>query len=311
MLSFMHLTVFEALFRLRSVTLAAQALDVPQPTLSRHLQILREHFNDKLFVRTRAGMEPTAIAQSASSAVADALSLYRTRLSGEAHFDPALSHRNFHIAASDVGHLLVLPPLERETARLAPRIRLTAVPLGRSRLIAQLEAGEVDVAIGSFPNLFAGVREQTLFREEYVCIVPLGIAKAGHLSLDRFKAARHIIVDGHHLGHVHQEVERQIMALVGDDNVRILSENFLLSALLAERTDLILTVPSRVARVLTRARTVLCEPPLHLPGFDVKQYWHERFDQDPGNSWLRGKISGARRVMDGARPHATLAQSAK
>jgi hypothetical protein len=28
-----------------------------------------------------------------------------------------------------------------------------------------------------------------------------------------------------------------------------------------------------------------------LPGFEVKQYWHERFHNDPGNQWLRHTIA--------------------
>lgn len=287
MLSFHHLTVFETLMRVRSVTLAAETLDLPQATLSRNLKILRDHFNDPLFVRTSRGMEPTTLAQNAAPAVSEALQLYRLHLSGGGRFDAATSRRNFLIAASDVGHLLVLPALERFAAKAAPHIRLTAVPLGRSKLLAQLEAGEVDIAIGSFPNLFAGVREQTLFREEYVCVVPAGSGAAGAFDLDAFREARHIVVDGGHLGHIHQEVEKRIVELVGEDRVRILSESFLLSAHLAEQSDLVLTVPSRVARIVTRSDVALLPPPIELPGFDVKQYWHERFDHDPGNEWLR------------------------
>src|SRR3546814_12811429 len=60
MLSFLHLTVFETLLRLKSVTQAAEALDLPQPTLSRHLKYLRSHFDNPLFVRPSKGPEPPA-----------------------------------------------------------------------------------------------------------------------------------------------------------------------------------------------------------------------------------------------------------
>src|SRR3546814_10662944 len=35
-------------------------------------------------------------------------------------------------------------------------------------------------------------------------------------------------------------------------------------------------------------------PPLDLPTSEVKQYWHERFDHDPGNMWLRLLIAECR-----------------
>lgn len=294
MLSFLHLTVFEALLRLKSVTQAAEALDMPQPTLSRHLRRLREHFDNPLFVRTSHGLEPTSIALSAAAGVSEALEIYRTRLVPNPTFLPERSRRNFLIAASDVGHLLTLPRLERWASSSAPNVRFTAVPLGRHRLVTQLEAGEVDVAIGSFPTLYSGIREQTLFTETYVCVVPKALAASGELTLDAYREAQHILVDGRPLGHIHEEVEKRILEIIGKDQVRVVSENFLLSAHIAERSDLILTIPSRVASIVNAdtARTV--PPPLDLPGFTVKQYWHDRFDREPGNIWLRSTIARLR-----------------
>src|SRR3546814_2542766 len=153
MLSFLHLTVFGTLLRLKSVTQAAEALDLPQPTLSRHLKYLRSHFDNPLFVRTSKGLEPTAMAMSIAGAISDALEIYAKRLSADHDVDPSDSHRNFLIAATDIGHLLTLPWLEDWAQKTPPHVSFTAVPLGRSRLVAQMAYGGVDVAIGSFPNL--------------------------------------------------------------------------------------------------------------------------------------------------------------
>src|SRR3546814_6346256 len=142
MLSFMHLTVFEAIMRTKSVSLAAETLDVPQPTLSRYLKQLRDHFGNQLFVRTRTGLEPTSIAISSAPDVSQALELYRTRLSGEPSFDPLTSDRDFPIAASDVGHLLVLPRMLEWVREMAPKVRFKAVPLGSGKQIARLAPGQ-------------------------------------------------------------------------------------------------------------------------------------------------------------------------
>src|SRR3546814_16271679 len=90
-----------------------------------------------------------------SPAVSQALELYRTRLSGEPSFDPLTFDRDFHIAASDVGHLLVLPRMLDWVREMAPNVRFKAVPLGGEKLIARLEKGEVDFAIGSCTALYA------------------------------------------------------------------------------------------------------------------------------------------------------------
>src|SRR3546814_16288088 len=97
MLSFMHLTVFEAIMRTKSVSLAAETLDVPQPTLSRYLKQLRDHFGNQLFVRTRPGLSPTSIAISLAPPVSQALELYRPPTPGDPSFPPLHSARAFPI----------------------------------------------------------------------------------------------------------------------------------------------------------------------------------------------------------------------
>lgn len=290
-----QLLVFDAVLTHRSVSAAARRLGLPQPTVSRWLGQLRVFFDDPLFVRTRRGMEPTPVALAAAAAVQEIVRLYRAQLLHGGRFDPASSTRNFAIAASDFGHLLVLPALERQTAD-APTVRFTAVPLDRRPLIEALESGEVDIAVGGFPALYAGVRERRLFREHYVCLVRKGhpICRNGAIDRAAFEQARHVVVSARALGHVHQEVEKRLLEIVPPERVRIVSQSFLLSALFVEQTDLVLTVPFGVARLLgSRSGVETVVPPVKLPEFDVKQYWHERFHNDPGNVWLRQMIARA------------------
>src|SRR3546814_1360594 len=89
---------------------------------------------------------------------------------------------------------------------------------------------------------------------------------------------------------------KRILDVIGESHVQILSENFLLSAHMAERSNMILTVPSRAAAIASPERVCLMKPPIDLPGFDVKQYWHERFDSEPVNIWLLSHIARIRQV---------------
>jgi DNA-binding transcriptional LysR family regulator len=287
------LFVFSMLIQHRSVTKAAAALDLPQPTVSRCITRLREQFHDVLFVRTKAGMEPTSIALAAAPAVDDIIRVYAGQLSDPGKFDPKASRRDFALAASDVGHLLVLPRLFNEIASKAPRVNFTAVPLSQRPLIEELQSGEVDLAVGGFPNLFAGVLEQTLYQEEYVCLVRKDHPTIKRrMTLAQFKDSAHVIVSTRTLGHIHQDIEKRLLEICPPERVRITSHSFVVSALIVERTDLVLTVPSAVAELLAqRANFRILQPPLPLPGFEVKQYWHERFHNDPGNQWLRHTIA--------------------
>lgn len=289
MLEFRALQVFAALMEQRSVTRAARSLDLPQATVSRALAKLRAHFEDPLFVRTHTGMDPTPTAVAVAPAVDEALGVFRSRLLHGARFDPKTVARTFSIAASDVGELVVLSRLLPHFEANDYRVTLRAVPLGALELGRSLESGEVDLAVGGFEDLPSGIHAQTLFEEHYVCLVRAGHPLARRrLTTAAFRGARHVVVMARRLGHFHEAVEARLQALCPPGHVRVLSYSFLVSALLVERSDLVLTVPSRVAECLApRGGLVSLAPPLDLPRFEVRQYWHPRYHREPGHAWLR------------------------
>ena len=67
------LLVFDALLRERSVMRAADAVSLSQPALSHALNRLRYLLNDRLFIRTPAGMMPTPRAEQLALPVRKAL----------------------------------------------------------------------------------------------------------------------------------------------------------------------------------------------------------------------------------------------
>lgn len=288
-----QLRVFSAMYEHRSVIRVSRVLDMPQPTVSRWLARLRTSFGDPLFVRTQDGMEPTPAAALYVDAVDSILDIHRTRLLRCGDFDPLVTQRNFKIAASDFGHLVCLARLHDWSRNTAPLASFTAVPLGRKNLITQLEQGGADLAVGGFPALTAGIKEQTLFEDHYLCVMREGHPLSdGDVTLDAFCSAKHILVRAHAVGHVQQEVEQRMLEVLPHSNIRLTSESFVAAALMVPRGDLILTAPARVFFHLEKRLRLVRRPvPLDLPKFVVKQYWHERFDKDPGNQWLRRGMS--------------------
>jgi DNA-binding transcriptional LysR family regulator len=58
-----------------------------------------------------------------------------------------------------------------------------------------------------------------------------------------------------------------------------------------ERTDLVLILPARVARVFEqRGKFKSLPPPVPIPPADVGVHWHARFDGDLGNRWFREQL---------------------
>jgi DNA-binding transcriptional LysR family regulator len=57
-------------------------------------------------------------------------------------------------------------------------------------------------------------------------------------------------------------------------------------------TDLIVTVPRAVAAFFSGLVSLqVLDPPIDVPEFAVKQYWHRRFHHDARVMWLRAVIS--------------------
>lgn len=291
-LDFKLLSVFQTLMDKRQVSASANYLGLGQPSVSRALTKLRKHFDDPLFVRTQHSMEPTPRAIEIAPYIDEMLELYDKKLSSGTTFDPATSTRTFHIAATEVGHVLLFSRLVTRVSELAPNIQLHAVPLGLNALTRELESGETAMAFGPYPKLYAGIHERTLYRERYVCLVPRDYpANDSKLNIKDFKSSQHIVISAQGIGHHHEQVESQIKKLCADSNIKLITHNFLTAALLVKNTDCVVTLPSGAVQALGQQdRLRILNPPIKLPGYDIKLYWHERYHRDPAHKWMRELI---------------------
>ena len=105
-----------------------------------------------------------------------------------------------------------------------------------------------------------------------------------------FKNENHVVITAAGTGT--NLVEDALAQMGVQRNVALRLPNFLGVGTLVSSTDLIVTVPHRVAETLLRIAAVkVLPPPFELPVFSIKQHWHDRFQQDPANRWLRSVIS--------------------
>ncbi|SOE54619.1 DNA-binding transcriptional regulator, LysR family [Burkholderia sp. OK233] len=232
------ISVFEAMLKFKSVSRAANELNTSQPALSQALAKLRLHFSDQLFVRTSEGMIPTPCAVALAPPLLKILRIYREQVQQRSSFDPATSEQLFSIAASDIGELIFIPALIQTLATMAPRIQLRANRLEGGSLLESLQTGDVDMAIGSFPSLEAGIHERRLFTERYVCLVREGHpAIRDQLTEDAFLSGSHILVEAHAVGHIHLRAERTLRKLISSHMIKASSQSFLVGAFLLNSTD--------------------------------------------------------------------------
>jgi DNA-binding transcriptional LysR family regulator len=284
------LQVFDAVYKMRSVTEAAVALDLSQPAVSVALSKLRQHFGDPRFVRTSGGMDPTPFGDSLVRPVRDVLEALEVVMGQQNHFDPASSKRLFRISMTDISQLVLLPRLCKALSLAAPGVRIDVLPLS-SDIAHMLESGQADLALGLVPQLEAGFYQNVLFSQKFVCMVSAHHPRVQHaLGLEQFASESHAVVSSSGAGPL--LLDKEIERLGVERKVLLNIPSFIGAALVVEHTDLILTIPERLADVLKgRAEVRVFPVPFQLPPYDVKQHWHERFHNDPGSQWLRRVIT--------------------
>src|SRR5882724_1336561 len=281
------LRAFDAVLQEKSVTAAAARLRLTQPAVSNALARLRALFGDPLFVRTSSGMDATPFARELAEPVRQALALLESALAHAPGFDPASATRAFRFYMSELGQIEFLPPLIERIQKQAPGVRLEAVALEVEDIAAALAAGSLDLAVGFLPALGPPVRRRALFRDPYLCLM-----RADHpiqsLTKKKFAEASHALVSyrgGHRV--IEEALERAGLAR----KIALRVPHFTVVPMVLERTDLILTLPARVARVFERRGKLKClPPPVPIPQAEVAVHWHERFEADPGNRWLREQV---------------------
>jgi len=301
------LPVFEALFRHGSVTRAAAQMGLTQSAMSSALGRLRRQFGDPLFVNTRSGMLPTARALELAPSLTDALAMVRSAIGARDAFDPRRTTRSLRVYMTDVGETVLLPALMRHLHEHGPALRLETALLPAAELAVRLETGDIDLAIGYVPQLPDKIRRARLFEEHYVCMTrpdhPAG--RRAPLTTKEFLAARHVLIAS--MGSGHQVLERTLAERGVLDNVALRVPHFVVVPLIVAGTDLIVSLPSRVAEASSRLVKVKVHPlPIPIPSFDVSLYWHERVENDVANQWLRNALTElfgdqpARRRRNGA-----------
>ena len=283
------LLTLHALLTEKHVTRAALRLHRSQPAISHALAQLRGHFDDPLLIRKNGKMTLSARAQTMLPSLE--ASLYGlNNLVRSPVFDPSTTMRRFRIAMSDYAARIVLPPLLVNLRKNAPGFELAISQASREMMLAQLEDGELDLAMGIFPGAAGDIQKETLFPEQFICLADRRfMPENGCLTIEQWLARPHVMLGL--LPDAVDEIEKALIARGLKRHICVALPHWSAAVSLLPGTDLVLTVASRSVTP-ERYHEELCrfEPPLPLSGFNYEQAWHSRKNTDPAHQWLRHEI---------------------
>ncbi|MEO8098699.1 MAG: LysR family transcriptional regulator [Acidobacteriota bacterium] len=284
------LAIVSELNRTRSVSQAAENLELSQSAVSMSLAKLRRHFNDPLFVRTSAGMDPTPHAVELIQLLQKAEGLLQTALGHHVVFDPKTSDRRFNIHATDIAQVTFMPTLMKRLGRIAPGVRVDLRRMTEATS-KQLESGDADLCVGFVPPMGAGYCQQRLFKERFVCAV-----RADHprikssLGLEEFLSETHVAVAT--CGTGHSILEKTLEAKRLRRRIGLTLPSFLGLTPVLATLDFIATLPERLALHIAQATPIKVFPvPVPVASYIIVQQWHERYTHDPASRWLRALIA--------------------
>jgi DNA-binding transcriptional LysR family regulator len=285
------LVSLDVLLAERNVTHAARRLALSQPALSAQLKQLRELFRDPLLLPAARGMTPTARALELQAPLRATLASLGGLVAERQPFDPATATDTFRIATTDSMQAVVCAPLIARLRTEAPAVRIALLPIAAARIAEQLASGELDLVLATPQAMPLSVKTRALFDESFLCVLRPGHPAASRpLDLDTFCSLDHVLVSTS--GGGFSGVVDEVLEGLGRSRRVVASLNsFLLVTELAAQSDLVATVPARLARRWSDRLAVLA-PPCEVGAFSMQMGWHPRAHSDPAQRWLREQVAG-------------------
>ena len=295
------LRVFDEVMAERSLTRAARNLSLTQPAVSNALRRLRDALGDELVSRDGQGMAPTPRALALWPTVRQALSQLQTSVSPSS-FEPATANTTFVLAMADATAAELMPGLVDILEQQAPGVAMRVVPLSTRDPRGLLSDGKADLAVGHFPSVLADLvvraqgdeavtfAHQRLYDGQYVCVMRAGHPLArGLLTLDRFCAARHMLVSfsGRPFGFIDES-----LASLGRKRQIVLTVNqFFTAGRVVANSNLLTVLPLHFVGVTGIADQLVFRPlPFVVAPVHVDALWHSRMQAQSAHVWLRQTV---------------------
>ncbi len=276
------------------VTRAAKRSFLSQSAMSRALERLRDMFGDPLLVRNGRGYERTVRGERVLRDLESLMPRLEDMVRGE-KFDPARSQEVFRVAMSDHASMIVLPSLLASVRRAATHIKLEVSASG-AETYEDVAAGRINTVLCA-EEAPPSLESEMLFTLDFVCLVGAALrVRARRLTLKQYLEFEHVLVE---IREGQQALVDRALSQLGAKRRVALTLPFFVPAIFAiAQTDLILTVPRRLAKITAvMAGVRVVEAPREIKSFPYFMAWHPRLTNEPAHKWFHEQLRSAVRTV--------------
>ncbi|WOE33074.1 MULTISPECIES: LysR family transcriptional regulator [unclassified Acinetobacter] len=289
--------VFIVVYETKNISHAAEKLNLSQPSVTYNLNRLRKHLNNPLFERDKFGVKPTKLAQSLYPVFRKSVADIEIAIASSQQFDPLTSTKTFRLGLSDLGEICLLPALMQCLEQQAPLIKIEIEEIRSQHVEEWLIQGFLDVAVfNSSYTVMPKIESRNLFEERYMCVVNKAHPRIQHqLTLPQYLQEKHAAVKSS-TGHI--EIDQRLKEMGLKREIMLEVPHFSVLQDVVSSTALLITLPSRAARVYERNSQVnIFELPFLVKPFNVSVNWYKHQDDLEARTWFIQTIQESFQVL--------------
>jgi LysR family transcriptional regulator, nod-box dependent transcriptional activator len=294
------LVAMDILLRERSITRAAERLNMSPSAMSNSLSRLRFFFKDDLLTQIGRKMEITPLGEELQVSVRNVLNQIESTIIEPPEFDPTTTDRVFSMYISDYTQMVLAPHLLALASSQNSSARFRFLPQVNNPH-KNLEQGEADLLIIPSEFISPDHPSEILYKEQFVCLVWKDSQLAqSELTIEQYAAAGHVLMQPAHKRT--DFFEHELVQQYGIYRTPV-ATTFSFSVLpsLIVGTEYIATVHTRLSRIMTQNLPVEIRTlPFKISPMEQCVQWHNFRSRDPGLIWLRSMLACAAQKMDRA-----------
>lgn len=292
------LPILDALLDEKSVSLAAERINLSQSATSSALLRLRETFDDPIVIREGQRMMPSTRALLIRDQLKAGLGTIGDVIAQLKNDGREMRHRLVSLSAPEHIQLTLINAIQCIMISEANDMDFKILTLDQKEMINHLDQRKADIAMGSFGSLSDTFHRKKLYKETMVAVMKKGHpalenSADGRVTMADFIKYPHLVVSNSaDIGETHlskwlasKSVKRNVTAVV--EHISMITKILRNTEFICLGTERSFQVTPDSDRYLTY--TKLPEE-LATDSYLVEMVWHDRTDQDEALSEVRAAI---------------------